>query len=216
MRSRGVRRPMVGPDGVETQAMACCADSAVVARKKTAEGDTPMVRPRLAVVVLLAGACGTPTWSQEADAARIADVALRGAAGAAEASQSTIRMFTELESGGIQRVVAKDPADEMLVRLVRQRLRDIRDALLLGDIPGPVPSGGSGVPGLERLRGAAPGSLVVGYRDIPAGGELTYYSRNAALVDVLHDWFDTLASDPGADAVVAHLPGRRRPVPSSR
>ena len=176
-----------------------------------------MVRPRLAVVVLLAGACGTPTWSQEADAARIANVALRGAAGAAVASQSTIRMFTELESGGIQRVVAKDPADEMLVRLVRRRLRDIRDAFLLGNIAPPSPHPpDADMPAPARLRDAAPGRVLVGYRDIPAGGELTYYSRDAALVDVLHDWFDTLASDPGADAVVAHLPGRRRPVPSSR
>jgi hypothetical protein len=124
-------------------------------------------------------------------------------------------MFTELESGGIQRVVARDPVDEMQVRLVRQRLRDICDAFLLGDIAPPSPHPlVADMP--ARLRDAGPGRVLVGYRDIPAGGELTYYSRDAALVDVLHDWFDTLASDPGADAVVAHLPGCRRPVPSSR
>ncbi|WP_051241529.1 hypothetical protein [Azohydromonas australica] len=174
-----------------------------------------MVQPRLAMVVLLAGACGAPTWSQEAVAARIADVALPGAAGAAEASPSTIRMFTESESGGIQRVVAKDAADEMKVRLVRRRLRDIRNAFLLGDVASP--SSHPLVADLPaRLRDAAPGRVLVGYRDIPAGGELTYYSRDAGWVNALHGWFDTLASDPSADAVVAHLPGRRRPVPSSR
>lgn len=176
-----------------------------------------MVQSRLAVVLLLTGACGAPTWSQEAVAARIADVDLPGAAGAAQASPSTIRMFTESESGGIQRVVAKDPADEMQVRLVRRRLRDIRNTFLPGEIAPPSPHPFvADMPAPARLRDAAPGRVLVGYRDIPAGGELTYYSRDAGWVNALHDWFDSLASDPGADTVVAHLPGRRRPVPSSR
>jgi hypothetical protein len=118
-------------------------------------------------------------------------------------------MFTELDSGGIQRVVAKEPADERQVSLVRRHLRDIRDAVLLSGIPGLVDVGG-GAPAPARPRGATPGSLVVGYHDVPAGGELTYYSRDTALVAALHGWFDALASDPDTDAVVAHRPGHGR------
>lgn len=174
-----------------------------------------MVRVRLGLVLTLAGACSLPALGQPDDARRIAEVALCGAAGAALASQAMIQMFTELDSGGIQRVVAKHPADELQVRLVRRQLRDIRDAFLLGDVPLPTHLPGADMPVLARLRGAAPGSLLVGYRDVPAGGELTYYSRDTALVAAVHDWFGTLAADPGADAVVAHLPSRS-PAPSPR
>ncbi|WP_051241943.1 hypothetical protein [Azohydromonas australica] len=176
-----------------------------------------MVRSHLAAALALAATCSLPAWSQEATAQRIAEVALQGNAGAARAFQAAIQMFTELDSGGVQRVVARDPGDELQVRLVRRRLRDIRNAVLLGGLAGPGHVPGRDVLALGRLGGATPGSLLVSYRDVPAGGELAYYSRDTAPVAALHAWFDALAADPSADAVVAHLPGRHRsPAPGRR
>jgi hypothetical protein len=59
-------------------------------------------------------------------------------------------------------VVARQPDDEATVRQVRTHLHGIRDRILDGDSLAP-----------------AQGHIVVGYRDVPGGGELTFHARDA-------------------------------------
>jgi hypothetical protein len=77
------------------------------------------------------------------------------------------------------------------VRQVRTHLHGIRDRFLDGD-----------------SLASAQGYSVVGYRDVPSGGELSFTALDAALVAALHDWFNAQTSVEEANAVVAHLHDR--------
>jgi hypothetical protein len=85
-----------------------------------------------------------------AAAQRIAEVVLRRVTGAAVAQRAAIQLFTELDSGGVQRVVAKEPADELQGAPRAPALRDVRDGFLLGDVPFPAQLPGTGGVALRR------------------------------------------------------------------
>ena len=137
--------------------------------------------------------------------------AVRATEGIAAPTNST-QIFTEEVTGGIQHVVARDSSDEAQVRSVRHQLRSIRDAFLRGEIPAPAYGGRAGVAAIALLNTAPPGSLLVGYRDIPDGGELSYRTWDARLAAALHAWFAAQVAEPQGSAVVAHMAG---PAPNS-
>jgi hypothetical protein len=113
---------------------------------------------------------------------------------------ATTHVFTKAAQGGVQQVLAKDPADSAQVDLIRQHLREIHGQFLRGDFSGPAHIHGGSMPGLARLQAARPGDVAISYRDLPAGGELSYTSSDARLVQALHQWFDAQVSDHGRDA----------------
>ena len=132
---------------------------------------------------------------------RQADVATKGAEVMPFDLKATTHIFTKTADGGIQRVIAKNPADAQQVKLVREHLHDIRDAFMRGDFSGPSHIHGDEMPGLAQLRAAKPGEVVIAYADVVGGAALTYRTTSAALVTALHKWFDAQLSDHGADAV---------------
>lgn len=139
-----------------------------------------------------------------ADAQRQAEVAHRGADVMPFSLQATTHVFTKTASGGVQRVVAKDPNDRQQVELVRQHLKQIRQEFLQGNYSGPAHIHGADMPGLAQLRAAGPGAVRIDYRDVTGGAELRYVSADDALVTALHQWFDAQVDDHGADAMAGH------------
>jgi hypothetical protein len=117
---------------------------------------------------------------------------------------ATAHIFTKSAEGGIQRVVVKKSSDTTQVKLVRKHLQEIREQFLKGDFSGPSHIHGQDMPGLAQLKGSTPGQIVIAYKDVKDGAELSYKTADATLVAALHRWFDVQLSDHGKDAVEGH------------
>jgi len=159
-------------------------------------------------LIILSGCCALlPAFAQhvhQVDAQRQAEVAARGREVMPFDLSATIHVFTKVRDGGTQRVLAKNNADAPQVKLVRAHLRDIARQFRRGDFMAPAHIHGNDMPGLAELRKAEPGQLTITYRDVPAGAELGYQSRDPELVAALHRWFDAQLSEHGADAAAGH------------
>ncbi len=156
----------------------------------------------LTTVVVLSAAL--PLVAHAADAARQAEVAQRGAEVMPFRLDATTHVFTKTAQGGVQRVVAKDPADTAQVKLVRSHLREIEAQFRQGDLSAPAHIHGMDMPGLAELKAAQAGSIAIRYHDVKGGAELAYRTADAQLVAALHRWFDAQLSDHGADAMAGH------------
>ena len=141
---------------------------------------------------------------QAADPQREAEVARRGADVMPFDLKATTHVFTKLDDGGVQRVVARRVDDAAQVTLVRAHLHDIRNRFLQGDFSGPAHIHGQQMPGLAELQAAKRGQIGIVYADVPGGAELSYRTTDARLVAALHRWFDAQLSDHGADAMAGH------------
>jgi hypothetical protein len=163
---------------------------------------TPMKHPLPQIILSLAVAL--PLAGHAADAARQADVAQRGGEVMPFSLAATTHVFTKTPRGGVQQVIAKNPADTAQVRLVRQHLREIEAQFRKGDFSGPAHIHGMDMPGLAELKAAPAGSIAISYKDVKGGAELAYRTANPELVAALHRWFDAQLSDHGADAMAGH------------
>lgn len=103
-------------------------------------------------------------------------------------------------------MVAKKSSDTTQVKLVRKHLQEIREQFLKGDFSGPSHIHGQDMPGLAELKEATPGQIVIAYKDVKGGAELSYKTADAGLVAALHKRFDARLSDHGMDAVEGHDP----------
>jgi hypothetical protein len=139
-----------------------------------------------------------------ADAQHQAEVSQRGKDVMPFRLPATTHIFTKSAEGGIQRVVAKKSSDTTQVKLVRNHLQEIREQFLNGDFSGPSYIHGQDMPGLAKLKEAPPGQIVIVYKDVKGGAELSYKTADATLVAALHKWFDAQLSDHGMDAVEGH------------
>lgn len=153
----------------------------------------------------LLGALTLPPAAPAADDSRQSDVARHGAEVMPFSLKATLHVFTKTSDGGVQRVIARDPADVHQVHLVRAHLRQIQAQFLAGDFSGPAHVHGADMPGLAELRAAKPGQIAVDCKDVDAGAELTYRTKDAALVEALHRWFDAQVSDHGDDAMAGGM-----------
>jgi len=165
---------------------------------------SPLRHPAtLAVLTLVAALLlGAGWWaaSTALAAQRQAEVAWRGAPVMGFDLDATVHRFTPTDTGGIQQVVARDPADRDEIAAVRAHLRDEADAFAAGDFSSPAEIHGADMPGLATLAAAPQGAVQVAYAELDDGAELTFTTDRADLVDALHAWFDAQLSDHGEDA----------------
>ena len=145
-----------------------------------------------------------PLMANAANTQRQADVAERGKDVMPFSLEATSHIFTKTTDGGTQRVVAKNDADAGQIRFVRQHLRDIQNQFKKGDFSGPAHIHGNEMPGLAELKSAKSGQIAIKYRDVKAGAELTYRTRDTTLIAALHTWFDAQLADHGSDAMEGH------------
>lgn len=145
-----------------------------------------------------------PFTAHSADAHRQAEVAKLGADVMPFNLKATTHIFTKANDGGIQRVIAKDVADAVQIRLVREHLHEIQTQFQKGNFSGPAHIHGNDMPSLSQLKAAKPGQISISYQDVEGGAELTYRTGNVKLVSALHAWFDVQLPDHGADAMAGH------------
>jgi isopropylmalate/homocitrate/citramalate synthase len=152
---------------------------------------------RSALMLVIAFAAPLSVTAQD----RQREVAERGTAVMPFTLGATTHVFSKTNDGGVQRVIAKSNSDMVQIRQVRAHLQQISTQFSRGDFSGPMQIHGAEMPGLAELRAAAPGQIVIDYRDLPSGAEIVYTSAIPALVVALHRWFDAQLADHGHDAM---------------
>ncbi|NVK43516.1 MAG: hypothetical protein HWE39_19905 [Oceanospirillaceae bacterium] len=111
----------------------------------------------------------------------------------------TVHVFKMTESGGIQRVLARDPSDAEQIALIRQHLKHEAGRFSHGDYSDPANLHGADMPGLADLQ-ANPAAVEVSYSELPAGAQLTFETKDLRLLTAIHRWFGAQLSEHGADA----------------
>lgn len=140
-----------------------------------------------------------PGHSMSSSAGHARMVHERGASVMPFALEETMHIFEMTDSGGIQDVIAKDPADTEQIRLIRQHLMHEAELFRNGDFSDPMFLHGRDMPGIAALSAAA-GGVQVDYDTLPNGARLTFTTRDLGLVTAIHRWFGAQLSDHGADA----------------
>ncbi len=111
----------------------------------------------------------------------------------------TVHIFKMTESGGVQRVVAKDPGAADQIALIRMHLQHEAESFRRGDYSDPAMLHGADMPGLKELKIGA-SHIKVSYTPVPAGAEITFETTDLHLLTALHRWFGAQLSEHGADA----------------
>jgi hypothetical protein len=154
---------------------------------------------RLALALACLFVVPSPSAAPEPDARR-AQVAERGRDVMPFDLEATRHHFVRTDDGGIQRVVAHDHLDAKNVSAIRVHMAGIAAAFGSRDFSDPKRIHGDDMPGLTTLERAAPGALAIEYGEIASGAQIRYASRDPAVVEAIHDWFDAQVSDHGHHA----------------
>jgi hypothetical protein len=111
----------------------------------------------------------------------------------------TVHIFKMTESGGVERVVVKDPDAADQIKLIQQHLRHEAESFQHGDYSDPARLHGADMPGLRELRAGA-SKIKVSYTALLAGAEIAFETADLHLLTELHRWFGAQLSEHGADA----------------
>ncbi|MFC6672065.1 hypothetical protein [Marinobacterium aestuariivivens] len=111
----------------------------------------------------------------------------------------TVHVFRMTESGGIQRVLAREPGEADQITLIRQHLKHEAERFSHGDYSDPATLHGAGMPGLAELQ-ANPAAVKVSYSELPEGAQLSFETDDLRLLTAIHRWFGAQLSEHGADA----------------
>jgi hypothetical protein len=111
----------------------------------------------------------------------------------------TVHIFKMTESGGIQRVIAKDPIEADQIALIRKHLQHEAERFQHGDYSDPATLHGRHMPGLMDLQNGA-SRIKVSYASVSSGAEITFETTDLHLLTAIHRWFGAQLSEHGADA----------------
>jgi hypothetical protein len=111
----------------------------------------------------------------------------------------TVHVFRMTETGGVQSVTTKDPADSGQVALIRQHLEHEAERFQHGDFADPATLHGADMPGLMELQAGA-ARIKVSYATLPGGARITFETADIHLLTAIHRWFGAQLSEHGADA----------------
>jgi hypothetical protein len=111
----------------------------------------------------------------------------------------TVHIFKMTESGGVQRVITKDPGATDQIALIRQHLQHEAERFQHGDYSDPATLHGGDMPGLKDLEAGA-SRIKVSYAILPSGAEIRFETTDLHLLTALHRWFGAQLSEHGADA----------------
>ena len=142
-----------------------------------------------------------PALVPAANTERQQEVAKRGTAVMPFDLEQTTHFFEPLKDGGRQRVTVKDPKNKTQIALIQAHLKDEASRFARGDFSDPAKIHDADMPGLAELsRGA--GRINVRYATLPNGAEIRYTTKDPALVEAIHRWFQAQLHDHGRHAVM--------------
>jgi hypothetical protein len=111
----------------------------------------------------------------------------------------TVHIFRMTESGGVQTVLAKDPAAADQIALIQQHLQHEAEMFQQGNYSDPAMLHGADMPGLKEVQAGA-ARIKLSYSALPAGAAITFETTDLHLLTALHRWFGAQLSEHGADA----------------
>lgn len=111
----------------------------------------------------------------------------------------TLHIFRMTESGGVQTVITKDPADADQIALIQQHLRHESEMFQQGNYADPATLHGESMPGLKEVQAGA-ARIKVSYAALPSGATITFETSDLHLLTAIHRWFGAQLSEHGADA----------------
>ncbi len=111
----------------------------------------------------------------------------------------TIHIFKMTETGGVEKVLARDPRETRQIALIRQHLKLESKKFQHGDYSDPARLHGKDMPGLKELQAGA-AHIEITYSELPAGAQITFKTRSLRLLTAIHRWFGAQLSEHGADA----------------
>jgi len=111
----------------------------------------------------------------------------------------TVHIFKMTESGGVQRIIAKDSGDTDQITLIQQHLKHEAEKFQHGDYSDPAMLHGADMPGLKELEADA-SAIKVSYATLSEGAEITFETTDLHLLTAIHRWFGAQLSEHGADA----------------
>ena len=130
---------------------------------------------------------------------RQGEVAARGAKVMPFDLEQTTHVFQKLDDGGLQKVIAKDPANKKQIALIQSHLKEESEKFRKGDFSDPAKIHGEDMPGLADLKSGAE-KIDVRYTTLPDGAQIRYTAKDPKLVTALHRWFSAQLSDHGKHA----------------
>jgi hypothetical protein len=113
--------------------------------------------------------------------------------------EKTVHIFKMTESGGVQKVIAKDVGADDQIALIQQHLKHEAEKFQHGDYSDPATLHGADMPGLRELR-AGNSAIEISYQALSMGAEITFETTDLHLVTAIHRWFGAQLSEHGADA----------------
>lgn len=162
--------------------------------------NAPRIVVPLAAAAVLLIVLGGWMRSEALTDQRRADVASRGGPVMGFDLDATVHRFTTTDTGGIQQVVARDPADGTQVDAVRAHLTEEAEGFAAGDFSSPATIHGDDMRGLAALSAAPDGAVGVEHAQIDGGAQLTFTAASPQLVQAVHAWMDAQLYDHGDDA----------------
>lgn len=111
----------------------------------------------------------------------------------------TIHIFKMTETGGIEKVLVRDPRETGQIALVRKHLELEAEKFQRGDYSDPARLHGKDMPGLKELEANA-ANIRITYMEVPAGAQIKFTTHNLHLLTAIHRWFGAQLSEHGADA----------------
>ena len=165
-----------------------------------------MIKNKLIFSLLLGISSIAPaTAIEKASDARINEVAQLGKHVMPFDLNQTLHIFSKIETGGVQQVIAKDPKNDIQIALIREHLIKIASDFKQANFSDPEKIHGKDMPGLEALRNAEIGAITIHYREISDGAEISYISGDAKLVTAIHQWFDAQLRDHDSHATMHRM-----------
>ena len=111
----------------------------------------------------------------------------------------TVHIFKMTESGGVQKVISKDPGAADQIFLIQQHLQHEAERFQQGDFSDPAKLHGADMPGLRDLQAGA-SQIKVSYKALASGAEIIFETTDLHLLTALHRWFGAQLSEHGTDA----------------
>ena len=108
-------------------------------------------------------------------------------------------VFRMTETGGVMRVVLRDPADADQLDPIRRHLKEQAGRFAVGDFGAPSHLHGPAMPGLAELSAGA-AKVRVAYSESPDGAEIRFEASDIATVTAIHRWFGAQLSEHATDA----------------
>lgn len=112
----------------------------------------------------------------------------------------TKHFFKKTDDGGLETVLSLDPNDSHQIMLIQLHLQEEADKFSKGDFSDPTSLHGTTMPGLNDLKDNF-SKIEFVYRALSSGGEIGYTTREAELINVIHQYFNAQVSNHGTDAV---------------